>query len=159
MVVPNSSPGLLPKNPDLLKEGVLDLTRNPRQLPSRPRFTCSDSDTYLATTLFPKLGIAEAIAGKTRKVLGPPSGEPVAAAIARGEAEIGFQQVSELIHTTGVTFVGTQPEEVQPPIFFSGAPTGNAREPEAAAALLRFLSSAEAASVIKEAGLYPVGGK
>jgi molybdate transport system substrate-binding protein len=122
-------------------------------------YSDSGSGTYLTTTLFPKLGIAEAIAGKTRKVRGPPSGEPVAAVVARGEAEIGFQQVSELIHTTGVTLVGTLPADVQPPIFFSGALTGNVRQPEAAAALLRFLTSAKAASVIKDAGLYPLSEK
>src|SRR5262249_42622702 len=65
-------------------------------------YSDSGSGTYLSTTLFPKLGIAEQIAGKTRKVRGPPSGEPVAAVVARGEAEIGFQQVSELIHVPGI---------------------------------------------------------
>src|SRR5258706_2648686 len=72
-------------------------------------YSDSGSGTYLSTTLFPKLGIAEAIAGKSRRVRGPPSGEPVAARVARGDAEIGFQQVSELIHVPGVTFVGAIP--------------------------------------------------
>src|SRR5712671_3430960 len=60
-------------------------------------YSDSGSGTYLSTTLFPKLGIAEQLAGKSRRVRGPPSGEPVAQLVARGEAEIGFQQVSELI--------------------------------------------------------------
>ena len=77
-------------------------------------YSDSGSGTYLSTTLFPKLGIADQVAGKSRKVRGPPSGEPVAAVVARGEAEIGFQQVSELIHVPGITFVGTIPAEVQP---------------------------------------------
>src|SRR5207302_10744685 len=72
-------------------------------------YSDSGSGTYLSTTLFPKLGIADQMAGKSRKVRGPPSGEPVAAVVARGEAEIGFQQVSELIHDAGVSFVGTSP--------------------------------------------------
>jgi len=72
-------------------------------------YSDSGSGTYLSTTLFPKLGIAEQIAGKTRKVRGPPSGEPVAAVVARGEAEIGFQQVAELIHVPGIAFVGRFP--------------------------------------------------
>ena len=84
-------------------------------------YSDSGSGTYLSTTLFPKLGVADQVAGKSRKVRGPPSGEPVAAVVARGEAEIGFQQVSELIHVPGVTFVGTIPAEVQPVIFFAGA--------------------------------------
>src|SRR6202790_1966751 len=78
----------------------------------------SGSGTYLSTTLFPKLGVAEQIAGKSRKVRGPPAGEPVAARVARGEAEIGFQKVSVLIHVPGITFVGTIPAEVQTAIFY-----------------------------------------
>jgi molybdate transport system substrate-binding protein len=119
-------------------------------------YSDSGSGTYLSTTLFPKLGIADQIAGKTRKVRGPPSGEPVAAVVARGESEIGFQQVAELIHTPGVTFVGTIPADVQPPIFFSGALTKTVKQPEAATALIRFLTSAEAAPVITKAGLIPI---
>jgi molybdate transport system substrate-binding protein len=80
----------------------------------------------------------------------------VAAVVARGEAEIGFQQVAELIHVPGITFVGTIPTEVQPTVFFSGAVTSAATQPEAAAALIRFLSSADAAPVIMKAGLTPL---
>lgn len=119
-------------------------------------YSDSGSGTYLSTTLFPKLGIAGQIMGKSRKVRGPPSGEPVAAVVARGEAEIGFQQVAELIHVPGVTFVSTIPSDVQPPTFFSGALTKNVKEAEGAAALLRFLSSEEAAPVITKAGLIPM---
>ncbi|MEA2943410.1 MAG: molybdate transport system substrate-binding protein [Bradyrhizobium sp.] len=118
-------------------------------------FSDSGSGTYVATTLFPKLGIADQIAGKSRKVRGPPSGEPVAKVVARGEAEIGFQQVSELIHVAGVTFVGTLPPELQPGFSFAAALTRTAQQPEAATALIRFLASAEAATVISKAGLMP----
>ncbi|MEA2951223.1 MAG: molybdate transport system substrate-binding protein [Alphaproteobacteria bacterium] len=119
-------------------------------------YSDSGSGTYLANNLFPKLGIADQIAGKSRKVRGPPSGEPVAAVVARGDAEIGFQQVSELIHVAGVSFVGALPAEVQPGFSFTGALTRNVREPQAAGALLRFLASAEAAPVILKAGLMPI---
>ncbi len=118
-------------------------------------YSDSGSGTYLSTTLFPKLGVAEQIAGKSRKVRGPPSGEPVAAVVARGEAEIGFQQVSELIHVPGVTFVGALPAELQPGFSFAGALTSGVKEPEAAKALLRFLASPDAAPVITKAGLAP----
>jgi molybdate transport system substrate-binding protein len=118
-------------------------------------YSDSGSGTYLSTTLFPKLGIAEQIASKSRKVRGPPSGEPVAAVVARGEAEIGFQQVSELIHVPGITFVGTIPAEVQPKTFFVGMLTSAVRASEAAAEFLRFLASPEAAPVILNAGLMP----
>jgi molybdate transport system substrate-binding protein len=119
-------------------------------------YSDSGSGTYLATTLFPRLGIADQIAGKSRKVRGPPSGEPVANLVARGEAEIGFQQVSELIHVPGITFVGALPPEVQPGFSFAGALTRDAQQPDAATALIRFLASAEAAPVITKAGLLPV---
>jgi molybdate transport system substrate-binding protein len=118
-------------------------------------YSDSGSGTYLSTTLFPKLGLADQIAGKSRKVRGPPSGESVAAVVARGEVEIGFQQVSELIHTPGVTFVGPIPAELQPGFSFAAAMTSTAKQPEAALALIRFLASPEAASTIVKAGLAP----
>jgi molybdate transport system substrate-binding protein len=122
-------------------------------------YSDSGSGTYLSTTLFPKLGIADQIAGKSRKVRGPPSGEPVAAVVARGEAEIGFQQVSELIHVPGVTYVAALPADVQPVIFFAGALTTSSKQPEAATALLRFLTSPESVPVLLKAGLAPVAGR
>jgi molybdate transport system substrate-binding protein len=118
-------------------------------------YSDSGSGTYLSTKLFAKLGIADQLAPKSRKVRGPPSGEPVAAVVARGEAEIGFQQVSELIHVPGVTYVGTIPAELQPGFSFAGALTSNAKQPEAAKALLRFLASPEAHATITKAGLAP----
>jgi molybdate transport system substrate-binding protein len=119
-------------------------------------YSDSGSGTYLSTKLFPSLGVADEVAGKSRKVRGPPSGEPVAGVVARGEAEIGFQQVSELIHVPGISFVGTIPAKVQPTIFFAGALTSSVRQPEAASALIRFLASSEAAPVISKAGLLPL---
>jgi molybdate transport system substrate-binding protein len=118
-------------------------------------YSDSGSGTYLSRKLFPKLGVAEQIAGKSRKVRGPPSGEPVAAVVARGEAEIGFQQVSELINVPGVTFVGAIPAELQPGFTFAGVVTTQAREPEAGRELIRFLSSPEAAATVVKAGLAP----
>jgi len=122
-------------------------------------YSDSGSGKYLSTELFPKLGVADQIAAKSRKVRGPPSGEPVAAVVARGEAEIGFQQVSELIHTPGVTYVGPLPAQLQPGFSFAGAVTAKAQQPEAAAALLRFLASPEADPVKVKAGLAPPGGR
>src|SRR3989475_1653719 len=119
-------------------------------------YSDSGSGTYLSTTLFPKLGVADQIADKSRKVRGPPSGEPVAAVVARGEAEIGFQQVSELIHVPGVAFVGAIPAELQPGFSFAGALTSNVRQPEAGSALLRFLAAPAAAPAILKAGLKPL---
>jgi len=135
---------------------TMDALRN--TLIAAKSIACSDSSsgTYLSTVGFKKLGVADEIAGKTRKIRGPPSGELVAEVVARGEAEVGFQQVPELIHVPGVDFVGTVPSDVQPPTLFVGALPRNSRQPEAAVALLNFLSSTEAEAVIAKAGLKPL---
>jgi molybdate transport system substrate-binding protein len=141
------------EKPDI---GTVDALRNTLLTAKSIAYSDSGSGTYLSQKLFPQLGIADQIAGKTRKIRGPPSGEPVAAVVARSEAEIGFQQVAELIHVPGVTFVGTIPSAVQPETFFAGAIAKSAREPDAAIALLRFLTAPEAEPVIKKAGLTPL---
>ncbi len=122
---------------------------------------CSDfgSGTYLSTQLFAKLGIAEEVLPKSRRVRGPPSGEPVAAVVARGEAEIGFQQVSELMNVPGTDYVGTIPAELQPGFTFAGVLTRSAGNADAATALLRFLNSPEADAVKTKAGLMPAAGR
>jgi molybdate transport system substrate-binding protein len=147
MVVREGAP-----KPDI---ATVDAFRNTLLAARSIAFSDSGSGTYLSTKLFAKLGVAEQVAGKSRKVRGPPSGEPVAAVVARGEAEIGFQQVSELIHVPGVTFVGAIPAELQPGFSFAGAITTKVRNPDAGAALLRFLASPEAAATIVKAGLKP----
>src|SRR5262249_5915681 len=86
------------EKPDI---STVDALRNTLLAAKSIGYSDSGSGTYLSKTLFPQLGIADQIAGKSRKVRGPPSGEPVAAVVARGEAEIGFQQVAELIHVPG----------------------------------------------------------
>jgi molybdate transport system substrate-binding protein len=122
-------------------------------------YSDSGSGTYLSTTLFAKLGITDQVAGKSRRVRGPPSGEPVAAVVARGEAELGFQQVSELIHVPGIDFVGAIPAELQPGFSFAGAIPSSALQPDAAGALIRFLASPGAAPTISKAGLTPPSGR
>ena len=115
--------------------GSVEALRNTLLEAKSIAYSDSGSGTYLSTNLFRKLGIADEIAPKSRKVRGPPSGEPVAAVVARGEAEIGFQQVSELIHVPGISFVGALPAEVQPMFSFAGVLTSNVAQPEAANAL------------------------
>ena len=122
-------------------------------------YSDSGSGTYLTTTLFPKLGIGDQVAGKIRKIPGPPSGELVAAVVARGDVEIGFQTVSELIHTPGVTFAGLLPPEAQLTVIYAGAVTSASRQPDAALELLRFLASPEVAATLERAGLAPPAGR
>lgn len=121
-------------------------------------YSDSASGIYLSTTLFDKLGVGEQTRGKSRKIKGPPSGEPVAAVVARGEAQIGFQQVSELLHVPGVDFIGPIPAELQQDTMFSAALGTSARDTDAARALIRFLTSAQAAPAIRDAGLAPFIG-
>src|SRR5689334_2433673 len=135
---------------------TMDGLRNTLLAAKSIAYSDSSSGTYLSTIGFKKLGVADEIAGKTRKVPGPPSGELVASVVARGEAEVGFQQVPELLHVSGVDFVGTVPSDVQPPTLFVGALPKNSQQSDAAIALLRFLSSADAAAVITKAGLRPL---
>jgi molybdate transport system substrate-binding protein len=137
--------------------GSVEAFRNTLLSAKSIAYSDSGSGTYLSSTLFAKLGVADQMAGKSRKVRGPPSGEPVAAVVARGEAEIGFQQVSELIHVPGVAFVGAIPAELQPGFSFAGAIVSAAQQPEAADALIRFLASPQAAPTISKAGLTPPG--
>lgn len=144
------------QEPDI---GSVDAFRRTLLAAKSIAYSDSGSGTYLSTKLFAQLGVADQVMPKSRKVRGPPSGEPVAAVVARGEAEIGFQQVSELIHVPGVTFVGTIPAELQPVTFFAAALTRSVKQPEAGTALMRFLAAPEAAPVISKAGLTPLLGK
>ena len=82
--------------------------------------------------------------------------EPVAAVVARGEAELGFQQVSELLSVAGADLVGPIPAEVQKITVFSAAVATNSQSPDATKAFIAFLASAAAAPVLKKAGLDPI---
>ena len=118
-------------------------------------YSASASGTYLSNELFPRLGVADQIKDKARKIYS----ERVGAVVARGDAELGFQQVSELIYFKELDFVGTLPDEVQQTIFFSGALVQGSDKAETARHLLRFLASAAVAPVVRPTGLDPVAGK
>ena len=83
-------------------------------------------------------------------------GEPVGAVVARGEAEIGFQQISELLPITGIDVVGPLPPEVQKITIFSAGIVVGARQPEAGRALIAFLSSPAASRAILNSGIDPM---
>jgi molybdate transport system substrate-binding protein len=100
--------------------------------------------------LFEKMGMMAELKPKFRT---PPSGAPIGELIAKGEAEIGFQQVSELIHFPGITFLGPLPAEIQRMTVFSGGVHAGAREPDSALELLKFLSGPEHAALLKKHGL------
>jgi molybdate transport system substrate-binding protein len=117
-------------------------------------YSGSVSGQYVSTELFQILGIAEQVAAKSRRIVG----ERVGAVVARGEAEIGFQQISELLPIPGLTFVGPLPAEVQRTTVFCAGVVKTSRQPQAARALIRFLASAEAASTVAKTGLELIHG-
>jgi molybdate transport system substrate-binding protein len=113
------------------------------------------SGVYISSQLISKLGISDQISSKMKKI----TGELVGEAIARGELEIGLQQVSELKAVKGVSFLGPLPEEVQFASVISCAIAQSAREPQAAKSLMDFLSSKETAASFAKSGLDPVEHK
>ena len=115
-------------------------------------YSASASGTYLSTELFSKLGVQERLAQTGKKIMS----ERVGAVVARGDAELGFQQVSELIYFKELDFIGTLPDEVQQTIFFSAGMVQGAQQPELARQLLRFLTSPAVADTVRATGLDPV---
>jgi molybdate transport system substrate-binding protein len=75
--------------------------------------------------------------------------------IARGEAEIGFQQISELLPIRGIDYVGPLPADLQHVTVFSAGLFAGAKEPEAAKALIKFLTAPAAVPVIRKSGMEP----
>lgn len=113
-------------------------------------YSTGPSGVYILK-LFERLGIAGEIKTKSRQV----KGEPVGAVVARGEADIGFQQVSELLPVPGIDFLGPLPAEIQQITTFSTGMQSGAKEPDAARELIKFLTSPAAAPVIRKSGMEP----
>ena len=114
-------------------------------------YSASVSGTYLSTELFQQLGIADLVLPKSRRI----ENERVGVVVARGDAEIGFQQISELVHIPGVDFVGPLPPDVQHITVFSCGIQAGARQPDAAKSLVQFLAAPAAAAVYAKHGLEP----
>jgi molybdate transport system substrate-binding protein len=114
-------------------------------------YSSSASGVYLAG-LFQRMGIAEELRPKIKQ---SPPGVPVGELIARGEAEIGFQQISELLPVAGIDYLGPLPADIQHFTLFSSGLHIGAKEPEAAKALIDFLKGPAAAPVIKRSGMEP----
>jgi len=115
-------------------------------------YSASASGVYLSHDLFPRLGIAAEIQPKCQRI----ASGPVGAAVARGDAEIGFQQISELLPVPGIDYVGPLPPGAQKVTVFSAGIAVGAEHPDAARALIQFLASPAAVPAIKKSGLEPV---
>lgn len=119
-------------------------------------YSASVSGQYLTGELVQRLGIADQVLSKCRFVGG---GERVGAVVARGELEIGFQQMSELLPVPGIAHITPLPPEVQKVSLFSAGIAASSGDPDAARAVIGFLASAEAARVIAKSGLEPIANR
>jgi molybdate transport system substrate-binding protein len=117
-------------------------------------YSASVSGQYLTTELVQRLGIAEQVLGKCRLIGG---GERVGAVVARGELEIGFQQMSELLPVPGIAHITPLPPEVQKVSVFSAGVAASSPDAALARAVIQFLASPKAADAVANSGLEPVG--
>jgi molybdate transport system substrate-binding protein len=115
-------------------------------------YSDSASGVYVSTEMFDKLGIKEAMEGKARKIPATPVGEIVA----RGDAEIGFQQMSELKPVEGIDIIGPLPDELQKITVFSAGIASVSKEQDAGKALIKFLASPAARAEIVKSGMDPI---
>ena len=115
-------------------------------------YSDSASGVYVSTEMFAKLGITEEMKDKARKIPATPVGEIVA----HGDAEIGFQQFSELMPVQGIDIVGPLPSELQKVTVFSAGIAAVSKEPEAGKALIKFLTSPAARAEIIRSGMEPI---
>ena len=115
-------------------------------------YSASVSGTYLSTELFQRLGIADRVLPKSRRI----EGERVGAVVARGDAEVGFQQISELMPVPGITLTGPLPDGVQRVTVFSAGIAAKAPSPAAAKQLVDYLVSPAAAAFVRKSGMEPL---
>ena len=115
-------------------------------------YSASASGIYVSTELFQKLGAADQLLPKSKRI----ESERVGAVVARGDAEIGFQQISELLPIPGIVYLGPLPDSVQKVTVFSAGIAVNAKSAGNARALIRYLTSPAVRPVIIKTGLEPV---
>jgi molybdate transport system substrate-binding protein len=119
-------------------------------------YSASVSGQYLTTELYQRLGIAGQVLSKSRLIGG---GERVGAVVARGEAEIGFQQISELLPVPGIEHITPLPPEVQRVSVFSAGVAASTSDSDLAHSVIRFLASPDAAHAITKSGLEPIADR
>jgi molybdate transport system substrate-binding protein len=115
-------------------------------------YSSGPSGVYVAR-LFERMGIADQVKGK---LVLPPPNVLVGDVVARGDADLGFQQMSDLTHVRGIDLLGPLPPSIQSYTTYSIAVHALAPAPEAAEALVRFLVSPAARDAVARAGLDPM---
>ena len=114
-------------------------------------YSDSASGVYIQGTLFRKLGIEKQMQGKAHKIQATPVGEVVA----QGRAEIGFQEVAELLPVQGIAFVGRLPDEVQLLTPYGAAVAKRSKQPDLARQLVQYIASPEVQPTLEKMGLEP----
>ena len=112
-------------------------------------YSDSASGVYIEKQLFKKLGIEQQLVPKSKMI----ERIPVASVVAKGDYELGFQQVAELLPVPGVTFVAKIPEDVQSVTRYAAGIPVNAEHPKQARALLDYLASPKAQKAVQATGL------
>lgn len=112
----------------------------------------SASGEYISKQMLQKLGIAEQVQPKGRAI----PATPVAEIIARGEADFGCQQRSEILPVQGVEIVGDLPAEVQYHTPYAAAVVAGSPRAEEARRYIQYLVSPQGAEVIRQTGLVPM---
>ena len=118
-------------------------------------YSASASGTYYETELLKKLGIEDQVKPKSKRILS----ERVGTVVARGDAALGLQQVSELLPIAGIDYIGPLPAEVQRVTVFSAGIATASKQPEAARQLIRYLNAPAAAPTIAKTGLEPMSAR
>jgi molybdate transport system substrate-binding protein len=132
---------------------TLDALRNTLLQAKSVGYSASESGKYLTTELVQHLGIADQVLPKSRLVGG---GERVGAVVARGELEIGFQQMSELLPVPGIAHITPLPPEVQKVSSFAAGVAAKSPDKALARSAIAFLASPAAAEAITSTGLEPI---
>ncbi|WP_187288051.1 substrate-binding domain-containing protein [Segniliparus rotundus] len=112
-------------------------------------YSDSASGVFVATQLFPRLGVSDTMRGKAFQVPAVPVGEVVA----QGRAELGFQQLSELLPVKGIDVVGLLPSGAQLGTTYSGAAVSSSAHKDEAESFLSFLGGEQARGVMETSGL------
>lgn len=102
--------------------------------------------------LFERWGIAEEI---KNRIVTPPPGVPVGSLVARGEVELGFQQLSELMHLEGITVLGPLPPAIQIITTFSAGVCSGTHHAQAVRAMLASMNTPQAAEAKRRQGMDP----
>jgi molybdate transport system substrate-binding protein len=136
-------------SPEALKRALLEARTVGHAAPAGGSITAAHIER-----VFQRLGIAAEMTPKVKLAAGGPNGR-VSVLVSSGEAEIGLQQVSELLSNPQVEVIGMLPAELQLTTIYSAGVTTSASEAEAAKALIKALTAPSAAAIYKAKGLDP----